>query len=277
MNRDNSSASLINSDPVILNQIKESLSAYYQSLGLKNIDGMVSARLKMERSRRILGFLRSRGIDVAGKKVLDVGCGWGEFLVCLEKFGAASITGVEPDQGLVEISKKLSPFSNVFQGFSEVLPFGTGEFDMVVSSDVIEHVDNADISLAEMIRVLKPGGHLFLNFPNYAYFEESHYKMAFPPGGFKWLGRMYLVLKRRNPDFFIRCVNPISYGKVMSTLKLFDVTVSAVHDELHPRVASGGFKKWFKSNYVKCFGPPVVSLIIQKNSHARSIDKIKFV
>lgn len=264
-------------DKAALKKLEASLRTYYGKLGLDNIDGLIRARLERARSRRLMQFVTNMGVDFRGKNVLDVGCGWGEFLLTMREFGAASTTGVEPDASLVELSRVLSPESRVLQGFSEVLPFESNSFDVVLSSDVIEHVSNADIALAEMIRVLKPGGYALLNFPNYAYFEESHYKMAFPPGGLRRAGAMYLRLKGRDPSFYLHCVNPVFYRDVMRTLSLFDVDIQPVHDELHVRAGRRPMVERLKQAYVRRFGPPVVSLIIRKNSHGRSIGQINFV
>lgn len=261
-----------------LEKLEASLRIYYGKLGLDNIETLIKARIERTRSLKLVQFAMKRGVDFIGKDVLDVGCGWGEFLLTIQESGAASTTGIEPDSGLMELSRVLSPQSQVIQGFSEVLPFENNKFDVVLSYDVIEHVANADIALAEMIRVLKPGGYALLDFPNYAYFEESHYKMAFPPGGLRRLGEFYLRMKGRDPEFYLKCVTPVFYRKIMNTLSLFDVQIESVHEDLHKRApANNLIINWLKKTYIKRFGPPVVSLIIKKMSHSRSISRIEFV
>jgi SAM-dependent methyltransferase len=54
------------------------------------------------------------------------------------------------------------------------LPFGDGEFDAVVSSDVIYHLDDDDAALREMRRVLRPGGMLVVNVPAYRWLWSYH-------------------------------------------------------------------------------------------------------
>jgi SAM-dependent methyltransferase len=56
------------------------------------------------------------------------------------------------------------------QAIGEALPFPVGSFDCVLLSEVIEHLDAPQVSIAEAVRVLKPGGRLLVTTPNYRSF-----------------------------------------------------------------------------------------------------------
>jgi SAM-dependent methyltransferase len=58
--------------------------------------------------------------------------------------------------------------------FAEALPFGDASFDLVLSYDVFEHVDDPVRAFRELRRVLRPGGHAWLVFPTYLGMRASH-------------------------------------------------------------------------------------------------------
>ena len=100
-----------------------------------------------------------------GKVCLDAGCGSGRYSVALALHGVASVTAVDiSDSGLKEASRRAKDFPQIsFQQASVLdLPFEDATFDFVWSAGVIHHTLDFDRSLSELIRVLRPGGKLFL-------------------------------------------------------------------------------------------------------------------
>jgi len=59
------------------------------------------------------------------------------------------------------------------------IPFPDGHFDMVVNNQVMEHVENLELTLTEICRVLRPGGILFSLFPDKSVWREGHCGIAF--------------------------------------------------------------------------------------------------
>ena len=98
-------------------------------------------------------------------RILEIGCGTGPFLQYLIDQGHACL-GIELDSKWLSVGRdefgKL-PFM-VMQG--EALGFESDSFDLVVSFDVLEHIPDTDKHLAEVRRVLKPGGAYLLQTPN---------------------------------------------------------------------------------------------------------------
>ncbi|MBI4870551.1 MAG: methyltransferase domain-containing protein [Candidatus Riflebacteria bacterium] len=105
----------------------------------------------------------------AGSRLLDVGCNIGEFLLrARETYG---VEGVGLDLSLGALVRARKVLSRVNRGDAEALPFAAGTFDVVTSFDVIEHVPHPDRLLAEIARVLKPGGRCLV----YAISRQNQY------------------------------------------------------------------------------------------------------
>lgn len=113
--------------------------------------------------------------DAAGKrihgKVLEDGCGVGLYLRRFQE-QAEQAVGLEYDHGRAAAAHAHT--RDVVQAAGEDLPFPTGAFDLIVSHEVIEHVQDDEKTIREIIRALKPGGRLVLFCPNRWYPFETH-------------------------------------------------------------------------------------------------------
>lgn len=102
--------------------------------------------------------------DIAGKKVLDAGCGTGWFSKGAAGRGAYVVSMDLGEKLLAEVAKKVN--SERVVGSILEMPFPDNWFDIVISSEVIEHTPEPFAGVKEMYRVLKPGGVLVLTTPN---------------------------------------------------------------------------------------------------------------
>lgn len=127
--------------------------------GLKINDRETQKRLKI-----IYGKLLKKR-DIYGKKFLEVGCGLGYFSNKASIIGA-KVTGIDIGPELVKINKKKTPGGKFVVASASKLPFKSNSFDIVLSTEVIEHVENQKRAMKEMLRVLRPGGLLVITTPN---------------------------------------------------------------------------------------------------------------
>ncbi|MBV9945042.1 MAG: class I SAM-dependent methyltransferase [Solirubrobacterales bacterium] len=114
---------------------------------------------------RRLGFLLAA--VSAGDRVLDLGCGAGEFTAALAARGAR-VVGVDVAEAALQRARVRHP-GVCFQlvPFDGPLPFGVGAFDLVWASEVIEHVADTARWLSEVRRVLAPGARLLATTPSH--------------------------------------------------------------------------------------------------------------
>jgi 2-polyprenyl-6-hydroxyphenyl methylase/3-demethylubiquinone-9 3-methyltransferase len=109
-------------------------------------------------NRPRVGFYRRQLGDLGGRRVLDAGCGGG--LVARELAAAgAEVVGVDRSRGSLGVARRAvgTRFAPA-QGRLERLPFAAGSFDAVVAADVLEHLPDLPAAVAELARVLAPGG-----------------------------------------------------------------------------------------------------------------------
>ncbi|MDF1791890.1 MAG: class I SAM-dependent methyltransferase [Thalassobaculaceae bacterium] len=92
---------------------------------------------------------------------LDIGCGEGRFCRVMRDLGLTTI-GIDPTEPLLDRARALDPDGDYRAAVAEDLPFADASFDLVVSYLTLIDIPDIDRAIAEMTRVLKPGGRLLL-------------------------------------------------------------------------------------------------------------------
>ncbi len=112
--------------------------------------------------------------DVAGRRVLDAGCGSGPLSAALRARGAI-VTGFDSSPVMVDLARRRLGEDADLQvaDISQPLPFADGAFDDVVVSLVLHYLQDWTAPLAELRRVLKPGGRLLLSVNHPRILESS--------------------------------------------------------------------------------------------------------
>ena len=101
--------------------------------------------------------------DVAGRRILDAGCGSGPLADSLRARGAV-VSGFDVSAAMVDLARtRLGPDVDLrVADLADPLPYGDAEFDDVVASLVLHYLEDWSGPLAELRRVLEPGGRLFV-------------------------------------------------------------------------------------------------------------------
>lgn len=141
--------------------------------------------------------------DLNGKRVLDIGCGKGRFArVFVERYPQASIVGFD----LAEAMLRHVPLGvSACAGSMTALPFPAGAFDYAYATESLEHAVEIDVAVAEMCRVVRPGGRIVIIDKN-----SKQWGRLKTPEWEKWFGRKELekLLARHCAKVSSR---PISY------------------------------------------------------------------
>ena len=122
-----------------------------------------------------------------GKRVLDVGCGYGGFLVAAARAGAREAVGIDSNPKVLELAPMLladyetDARLELADLIDPALPGVLGAFDLIICNDVLEHVKNVQAAAQNLVEMLAPGGRVFLEIPNGNAIKyvrsDGHYKI----------------------------------------------------------------------------------------------------
>jgi SAM-dependent methyltransferase len=98
-------------------------------------------------------------------RLLDIGCGNGNFLAGLKSYSGWELFGIEPNQNTITLDQELLSL-NIKNSTLEEAGFQSNFFDVITLWDVFEHLRDPSSSLHEIHRILKPNGILIMRIPN---------------------------------------------------------------------------------------------------------------
>ncbi len=113
---------------------------------------------------------RRGGIEGGAFRILDAGMGFGQYSDrMLRTFPGAKLVGLELDRahlyGCEDYFHRVHPTVRFVMGDVTKLPLATGQFDLILTVDVMEHVEDDVAAFGEYARILKPGGRLMMHTP----------------------------------------------------------------------------------------------------------------
>ena len=121
--------------------------------------------------------------------VLDLGCGDGQFAAVT--FNKKINFGIDPWTGPIKQAIKQKSYQLVVQGSGARLPVPAKSYATVISNSVLEHIEDLDPVLAEVSRVIKPGGKFVFCVPNQYFLENLSVSNFFDSIGLRFLGNAY--------------------------------------------------------------------------------------
>jgi SAM-dependent methyltransferase len=205
-----------------------------------------------------------------GKKLLEIGSGFGMFLsIARREFGIES-WGVEPADQFegtfatsIDLLREMGISESIVrQGYGENIPYEDECFDIVYSSNVLEHVKDPVRVFQESLRVLRSGGYMVSVIPNYGSWWEGHYSMLMPPGCPKWFFKIIVSIAGRDASF-IDTLNFITYRKLRRLLRPIEGKIEVLNYGQSiwiERLRTLSFSEWAELGKLKKLLRPIHSL-----------------
>ncbi len=178
---------------------------------------------------------------VHAKRILDVGCGEGQVSRRLAVARAdREVIGLDPTERHIEVARSRGGGVDYLLGSLDRLPFDDGYFDAVVACLVFEHVDDLDVAIGEVARVIAPGGtflfllnHPLLQTPNSGWIDDQ---ILDPPEQYWRIGE-YLTetvnIEEVEPGVRVRFVHrPL--GRYVNTLSAAGLVLERMHEPPPP-------------------------------------------
>jgi ubiquinone/menaquinone biosynthesis C-methylase UbiE len=176
-----------------------------------------------------------------GKRCLDAGCGGGRYSIAMAQMGAREVIGVDVShEGLEDARRRASGLNCHNISFREGsvlrLPFNDSQFDFVCCSGILHHTVGIERGLAELHRVLKPGGSVFL--------------LLYGAGGLFWSWNMLMrpfaeILGHTEVDRAIRAAGyqPNKRRSILDGL-FCPILETYTKERVEHLLAHAGFEKW---------------------------------
>lgn len=130
----------------------------------------------------VMDYLAEQGVGVHNALVLDLGCGSGGYSDALAKVGARVVS--------IDLHRPKAPLPNFILANAVQLPFDAGSFSLVFCASLIEHVPEPSQLLAQIRRVLAPGGFAYLSFPPFYSPVGGHQFKPYHLLGERWALRL---------------------------------------------------------------------------------------
>ncbi|MAG47646.1 hypothetical protein CL617_03495 [archaeon] len=158
---------------------------------------------KSRKARKIISVIEQFK-ELKNSKILDIGSGTGVISNVLSKY-SKDVYGVDTFD--YRVKKKTYKFKKVKD---EIIPFKEDFFDVIVSNQVIEHVQDQEKHLREIFRTLKKDGICYLATPNKYFPIEPHYSLPFLGMLPKKIADFYLqVFKNKDYDVYLLSFNQL--------------------------------------------------------------------
>jgi SAM-dependent methyltransferase len=236
-------------DPIIIPDsvrapANKSIGRFFESLSKTPPETCADDFLSLEKLHKRAQLLE-RYSPLSNKKLLEIGSGFGTNLATWIKFYRVDGYGTEPDgvgfgdsfsaSRELFIANGIDP-ERIISCKGEAVPFPDASFDIVYSANVLEHTEVPLKVLEEALRVLRPGGILHFEMPNFLSYYEGHYMVLQPPILWRSLLPQWMSLLGRDPSFArtLRTeINPVWCRRAVKQLtKKYPVKLISLGDDI---------------------------------------------
>jgi SAM-dependent methyltransferase len=128
----------------------------------------------------VIGLMERRGAFASGNRVLDFGCGTGNYLSEIAARFDCELLGLEPSEAMREKARAKNPGLRIEGGDHCGMPFEKGSFDLIYMTDVIHHVPDLDLLFETLYSRLKPGGRVCVLTESWEQIDRRWYNAYFP-------------------------------------------------------------------------------------------------
>ena len=264
---------LISKNTSIINKLAKALSESTGELLKRDFNAIANEFLAEDRAIEQIELFKSEinkfeSADFKGKKLLEIGAGVGTFLITARTKYGINAFGIEPSKdefspfnevSLALLEEYNLPKDIVVCSTAENIPFENNSFDLIYSTNVLEHVQNPKLVIKESIRVLKPGGFLQFVVPNYFSFWEGHYGVLWPCITNKFSAKIYAKLIGQNPDYIdtLQLISPFYLKSILSEIKSNIEILEWGKGIFKKRLETGNYTDWASLQNIR----PVVALV----------------
>lgn len=193
---------------------------------------MLDEQGRRQKAAKIIAVVRhALGVhSLEGLRAVDVGCSAGFIADELALAGAAT-SGVDIDEpGLEKARARFGERVDFRLARGEDLPFDDGSVDVVVLNHIYEHVVDPEAVVADIHRVLRPGGLLYLGVGHRWQVVEPHHRLPF----LSWLPRgvadRYLHLAGKGEHYYERYYTPAGLRRLFGAFDVWDYTLPVLAD-----------------------------------------------
>lgn len=176
----------------------------------------------------LVEYLCSHGVRFDGCHTLDLACGLGGYIPPLQKRGARVVAmDFNPPHNVAAVSFAIADALRV--------PFPNDSFDLVICTNLIEHIPDPAELLREIWRVLKRNGVVYLSYPPYYSPKGGHHFSPFHLFGERfalWVARRRGLFKKEKWLQEKFPTNPASFATAYGTWGLYKLTIARINKEI---------------------------------------------
>ncbi|MEI6414039.1 MAG: class I SAM-dependent methyltransferase [Pseudomonadota bacterium] len=190
------------------------------------------AQGRRQKGFKVLAILSDYLGDLDKLTLLDIGCSTG-FMTALYAEHFRDVTGIDIDAPAVSHAAQHNtnvPNLHWLIQDSQCLGFRDAGFDVVICTHIYEHVPDAHRLMAEIHRVLKPGGVCFFSAGNRFSLMEPHYRLPLLSVIPKWLAHRYLALLGRGSHYYETHLSFVGLRKLVASFEVVDYTIRVVQE-----------------------------------------------